>query len=107
MECETAQDNMINIIEAMQMVGRKGRLEGGGGVMVNGNFCSNYALICVDGRCGVDSFSRPILTGDNAGEETLCVLTKQLRKNRKGRQWESQIRWGGDLNVRVKFNMKI
>lgn len=55
-ESETAQYNMINIIEVMQMVRRMGALWRE--TILNGYFCSNYALICVDGRCGVDVFSR-------------------------------------------------
>lgn len=47
---------MINIIEVLQMVRHGGALWRE--TILNGYLCSNYALICVDGRCNVDVFSR-------------------------------------------------
>lgn len=52
---------------------------------MNGYFCSNYALICVDGRRGVilPPASQAVLIGDSGGEETFCVQSKQLRWDEK------------------------
>lgn len=94
-ESEAAQYNMINIIEVMQMVRRRGALWRE--TILNGYFCSNYALICVDGRCGVDAFppdSGPNLIGDSRGEETFCAPTtkKKTKKTTSGSREEKERR---------------
>lgn len=101
------QDNMINIIEEMQMVGHKGGLCRE--TILNGYFCSNYALICVDGRCNVDSFSRLQANSDwwqQRGGDLLCS-DKATQEGIKGEVSGSRELNMDDLNVTFEYEDEI